>query len=165
MGIVRPRDLGPGDGAEQAGGDLLDGSNAFGLACHDHLPMIPYTPTRGSLCVGIARRVQAHFALDKALGAGRRLIFNLGAKLIGQPRQEPERFRRDAVARMRELLSDVENPSREQRRGRVRRGDAGIRVTKHLAAGHPAGELLDEVALALLKHDTGWDILGTLRTV
>ena len=35
------------------------------------------------------------------------LIFNLGAKLIGQPRQEPERFRRDAVARMRELLPDV----------------------------------------------------------
>ena len=36
------------------------------------------------------------------------LIFNLGAKLIGQPRQEPERFRRDAVARMRELLPDIE---------------------------------------------------------
>ena len=35
------------------------------------------------------------------------LIFNLGAKLIGQPRQEPERFRRDALARMRELLPDV----------------------------------------------------------
>ena len=37
------------------------------------------------------------------------LIFNLGAKLIGQPRQEPERFRRDGVARMRELLPQLEN--------------------------------------------------------
>ena len=37
------------------------------------------------------------------------LIFNLGAKLIGQPRQEPERFRRDAVTRMRELQAQIEN--------------------------------------------------------
>ena len=37
------------------------------------------------------------------------LIFNLSAKLIGQPRQEPERFRRDGVARMRELLPQLEN--------------------------------------------------------
>lgn len=36
------------------------------------------------------------------------LIFNLGAKLIGQPRQEPERFRRDAVTRMRELMPQLE---------------------------------------------------------
>lgn len=36
------------------------------------------------------------------------LIFNLGAKLIGQPRQEPERFRRDAVARMRELAPGID---------------------------------------------------------
>lgn len=36
------------------------------------------------------------------------LIFNLGAKLIGQPRQEPERFRRDAVARMRELGPQID---------------------------------------------------------
>ncbi len=36
------------------------------------------------------------------------LIFNLGAKLIGQPRQEPERFRRDAVARMRELQPRID---------------------------------------------------------
>ena len=37
------------------------------------------------------------------------LIYNLGAKLIGQPRQEPERFRRDAVTRMRELQAQIEN--------------------------------------------------------
>ena len=48
------------------GGDLLDCPNAFGLKCHDHLPMIPDTPGSGSLCVGIALRVQAHLALDKA---------------------------------------------------------------------------------------------------
>ena len=47
----------------------------------------------------------------------------------------------------------------------IRVNDIGPLVTKHLAAGHSAGELLDEVALALLKHDTGWDILDTLRTV
>ena len=51
------------------GGDLLDCPNAFGLKCHDHLPMIPDTPTSGSLCVGIALRVQAHVALDKAFPA------------------------------------------------------------------------------------------------
>ncbi|MCY3810670.1 MAG: Rieske (2Fe-2S) protein [Gammaproteobacteria bacterium] len=39
------------------------------------------------------------------------LIFNLGAKLIGQPRQEPERFRRDAVARMRQLEVDIDAAS------------------------------------------------------
>ena len=36
------------------------------------------------------------------------LIFNLGAKLIGQQRHEPERFRRDAVNRMRERLPVIE---------------------------------------------------------
>ena len=47
----------------------------------------------------------------------------------------------------------------------IRVNDVGPLVAKHVAAGHPVGELLDEVALALLKHDTGWDILDTLRTV
>ncbi len=40
------------------------------------------------------------------------LTFNLGAKLIGQPRQEPERFRRDAVARMRELQAGLEDAAK-----------------------------------------------------
>ena len=40
------------------------------------------------------------------------LIFNLGAKLIGQPRQEPERFRRDAVTRMRELQPRLDKVQR-----------------------------------------------------
>ena len=47
----------------------------------------------------------------------------------------------------------------------IRVNDVGPLVRKHLAAGHPTGELLDEIALALLKHDTGWDILDTLRVV
>ena len=47
----------------------------------------------------------------------------------------------------------------------IRVNDVGPLVRKHLAAGHPTGELLDEIALALLKHDTGWDILDALRVV
>lgn len=45
------------------------------------------------------------------------LTFNLGAKLIGQPRQEPERFRRDAVARMRELQAGLENAAKTSANG------------------------------------------------
>ena len=52
----RPRDEGVGavpvQGLElhrlvrvDEGGNLLDGPNTFGLKCHDHLPMIPDTPT------------------------------------------------------------------------------------------------------------------------
>ncbi len=47
----------------------------------------------------------------------------------------------------------------------IRINDVGRLVRTHLAAGHPTSELLREVALALLKHDTGWDILDTLRVV
>ncbi len=47
----------------------------------------------------------------------------------------------------------------------IRINDVGHLVRTHVAAGHPTDELLREVALALLKHDTGWDILDTLRTV
>ena len=43
--------------------------------------------------------------------------------------------------------------------------DVGPMVGRYLTAGHPKEELLDEIALALLKHDTGWDILDTLRVV
>ena len=49
--------------------------------------------------------LQALFGWERA----GELIYNLGAKLIGQPRQEPERFRRDAVTRMRELHAQIEN--------------------------------------------------------
>ena len=47
----------------------------------------------------------------------------------------------------------------------IRINDVGRLVVTHMAAGHPPGELLHEIALALLKHDTGWDTLDTLRTV
>lgn len=47
----------------------------------------------------------------------------------------------------------------------IRVNDVGPLVTKHFAAGCPASPLLDDIALALLKHDTGWDILDTLRVV
>jgi len=41
------------------------------------------------------------------------LVFNLGAKLIGRRRDEPERFRRDAVGLMTSMIPDIEasNPS------------------------------------------------------
>src|SRR5947207_6481939 len=41
------------------------------------------------------------------------LVFNLGAKLLGRRRGEPERFRRDAVARMSSILPAIEasNPA------------------------------------------------------
>lgn len=47
----------------------------------------------------------------------------------------------------------------------IRINDVGRLVAMHLAAGHPTGELLREIALALLKHDTSWDILDTLCMV
>ena len=47
----------------------------------------------------------------------------------------------------------------------IRVRDVGPLVAKYVAAGHPSDELLDEVALAVLRHDTGWDILDTLRAV
>ena len=53
------------------------------------------------------------------------LTFNLGAKLIGQPRQEPERFRRDAVARMRELQAGLEDAAKTSADGPARCGSHG----------------------------------------
>ena len=43
--------------------------------------------------------------------------------------------------------------------------DVGPMVGRYLATGRPKEELLDDIALALLKHDTGWDTLDTLRVV
>lgn len=43
--------------------------------------------------------------------------------------------------------------------------DVGPMVASYLAAGHSSSDLLHEIALALLKHDTGWDILDTMRVV
>ncbi|MBI1925384.1 hypothetical protein HYR99_14175 [Candidatus Poribacteria bacterium] len=39
------------------------------------------------------------------------LVFNLGAKLVGRGRGEPERFRRDAVRIMREMLPSIDDPA------------------------------------------------------
>ncbi len=39
------------------------------------------------------------------------LVFNLGAKLVGRGRGEPERFRRDAVRIMQEMLPSIDAPA------------------------------------------------------
>src|SRR5262245_9009654 len=39
------------------------------------------------------------------------LVFNLGAKLIGRRRDEPERFRRDAVGLMTSMIPDIDMPN------------------------------------------------------
>ena len=62
----------------------------------------------------------------------------------------------DASAERKAIVDAIES---------IQINNVGPLVAKYLAAGHPTSELLNETALALLKHDTGWDILDTLRVV
>ena len=64
--------------------------------------------------------------------------------------------RSDASADRKAIVDAIES---------IQINDVGPMVGRYLAAGHPKEELLDDIALALLKHDTGWDILATLRVV
>ena len=47
----------------------------------------------------------------------------------------------------------------------IRVVDAARLVSSYVALGHDTVELLNEVALTVLKHDSGWNLLHTLRTI
>src|SRR5262249_49138638 len=61
------------------------------------------------LAIGYLAEVVESFGWDKSS----ELVFNLGAKLLGRRRGEPERFRRDAVALMSSMVPsiDAEKPA------------------------------------------------------
>ena len=114
----------------------------------------------GAAIRGVQRYAGYASAAKAAYHAAWRFYSNRWLNIPGRPLSRaalPEReATTDAPADRKAIVDAIES---------IRINDVGRLVATHMAAGHPTDELLREIALALLKHDTGWDILDTLRTV
>jgi nitrite reductase/ring-hydroxylating ferredoxin subunit len=106
------------------------------------------------------------------------LVFNLGAKLLGRRRAEPERFRRDAIALMESGIpgTDAVNPPAEYDEDAVVRGLLSVNIKRSfdaVSAVLKAGVKLDRIITTLVllaadrmartpvNVDAGWGALTT----
>ena len=138
------------------------------------------------ISLGYLSEAVDEFGWEKAF----ELVFNLGAKLVGRGRGEPQHFRRDAIAIMREKLSELEAA---ESTATTYDEDAFVNaltsvdiqksfdaVASVLKAGVPIDQLIstlvilaaDRMARTPVNVDAGWECLTTelnlaasLRTV